>query len=266
MRRSGFLLILPALLAAAQPVSGPMSLTTADGFTLQGTFNVPANPGRRPVVILAHQFRTDRSGWQPLVADLNARGIATLALDLRGHGQSTRKGEATVAVTEDFMASSAAVGFDRIPADLAQAAAWVRKQPRIDGRRLGLAGSSIGAYSTLVAAAQIHPVAVLALSPAGGWGDQPALRLARSVEEAKAAVMVLASEGDPDALANAKAIRNATGVYARIVPGTEHGFAYLPELTPDFAGWFGEYLSHHRTAPAQPAKETTPKVVPEEVK
>jgi len=265
MRRSGFLLILPALLAAAQPVSQPMSFVTADGFTIQGTFNIPANPGRRPLVILAHQFQADRSGWQPLVADLNARGIATLALDLRGHGQSTRKGGATVAVTEDFMASREAVGFDQIPADLAQAAAWIRKQPRIDGRRLGLAGSSIGAYSVLVAAAQIHPVAVLALSPAGGWGEKPALRLARSVERARSAVMVLASEGDPDAFANAQAIQNANGVYARIVPGTQHGFAYLPDLTPEFGGWFGEYLSHHRTAP-QPAQPPAPKVVPEEVK
>jgi len=255
MHRPGLLLALPALVAGAHPAhrapaatSVPVSLTTPDGFILKGTLAIPAQAGPRPVVLLAHPFNADSSGWKVLLDDLAARGIATLALDLRGHGQSTIKGGATVAVTEDFKASSAAVGFDRIPADLAQAAAWVRKQPRIDAHRLGLAGSSLGAYAALVASASIRPVAVLALSPAGGWGDEPALRLARAVETAKAAVFVMAAEDDPDALKNANAIKGIFGVYARIAPGKEHGFDYLPAHEGTMAGWFSETLSHHPRA------------------
>ncbi|BDU71837.1 alpha/beta hydrolase family protein [Mesoterricola silvestris] len=246
--RIGLLLSLPAVLAAAQPAVREMSLVTPDGFTVKGTLTVPAQAGRRPVVILAHQFGYDRTGWKPLAEDLNARGIATLALDLRGHGQSTRKGDATVAVTTDFAASSAAVRFDLIPGDLAQAAQWVRKQPRIDGRRVGLAGASIGAYSALVAAPGVRPVAVLALSPGGGWGEKPEARMVRAVEQAKASVFVAAAEGDPIALANAQALKGVFGVYARIRPGKEHGFAYLPELTETLGGWFGEVLGRHPVA------------------
>ena len=69
--------------------------------------------------------------------------------------------------TDDFMASAKAIGFDHIPGDLALAAAWLRKQPGIDGRRLGLAGASLGAFSALLAAPATHPLAILALSPAG---------------------------------------------------------------------------------------------------
>jgi dienelactone hydrolase len=243
-----------------------MSLTTPDGFVLKGTLAIPAQAGPRPVVLLAHAFGTDSSGWKVLLDDLAARGIATLALDLRGHGKSTKKGEATLAVTEDFKASSAAVGFDRIPADLAQAAAWVRRQPRIDGHRLGLAGASLGAYAALVASASIRPVAVLALSPAGGWGDEPALRLARAVETAKAAVFVMAAEGDPEALKNANAIKGIFGVYARLAPGKEHGFDYLPAHEGTMAGWFGETLARHpRAIQKEPAAEEggNPEVQPD---
>ncbi len=262
--RIGLLLSLPALLTAAQPAAVDMSLVTRDGFTLKGTLSIPAQAGRRPVVILAHSFGADRTGWKFLVDDLNARGIATLALDLRGHGQSTRKGGDTVAVTTDFAASSAAVRFDLIPSDLAQAAQWVRRQPRIDGRRLGLAGASVGAYSALVAAPEVRPVAVLALSPAGGWGEKPEARMVRAAEQAKASVFVAAAEDDAHALANAQALKGVFGVYARIRPGKEHGLAYLPSLTDTLGGWFGEILGRHPVA--VPSKAAPMKVPAEDAK
>ena len=143
-----------ALIAApaTTPTSTEMALTSADGFALKGTLTLPAAKGKVPVVILAHQFRLDRSGWAPLAERLAARGIGTLALDLRGHGASTQKGGVEVTVTGDFVVSAKAVGFDQIPADLVQAAAWLRKQPGVDSRRIGLAGSSVGAFSVLLAA------------------------------------------------------------------------------------------------------------------
>lgn len=260
--RTALLLTLPVLLSAAQPATRDLTLTTPDGFTLKGTLTLPARPGKAPVVILAHEFQSDRTGWKPLAEALNARGIATLALDLRGHGQSTMKAGQPVKVTDDFKASSAAVGFDRIPGDLVQAAAWVRREKGIDGRRVGLAGSSVGAYAVLAAAPRIRPVAVLALSPAGGWGEHPEARIQRAAEEARASVFVAASQEDPEALANAQALKGVFGVYARIAPGKDHGFAFLPSLTPTFAGWFGEVLGRHG-APARPAK-AGPLTVPAE--
>src|SRR5208337_4100881 len=182
---------------------------TLDGFVLRGTLSIPPQAGPRPVVVLAHQFNANRNGWKLLADLLATRGIATLAMDLRGHGQSTLKDGKTLEITDDFMKSARTVGFDRIQTDIAQAAVWVRKQPRIDPRRLALAGSSIGAFASLLAAREVRPLAVLALSPAGNgaFGENSADRLVRAVESAHSAVMVMAAGGDREAAANAALLK-----------------------------------------------------------
>jgi len=178
--------------------------------------------------------------------------LIQLALDLRGHGQSTLKNGKTLEITDDFLGSARTVGFGLIQNDIAQAAAWVRKQPRIDPRRLALAGSSVGAFASLLAAREVHPLAVLALSPAGNgaFGEKPVDRLVRAVESARSAVMVMAAEDDREAAANAARIKGEPGVYVRLVPGQDHGFAFLPGEANTMAGWLGEYLTYRHPAPA----------------
>jgi dienelactone hydrolase len=224
-----------------------MALTSADGFALKGTLTLPAAKGRVPVVILAHQFHSDRSGWAPLAERLAARGIGTLALDLRGHGASTLKGGAEVAVSGDFLASAKAVGFDKIPADLAQAAGWLRKQPGVDGRRIGLAGASVGGFSVLLAAPEAKPIAILSLSPAGGiaFGDGAREKLKGAVLRARATTLVLASTGDKDAFETAQSLKDLPGVDVDLKAGDEHGFAYFKDRADLMAVFFGEYLTYH---------------------
>lgn len=242
-------LILAAPLVASEPTSTPMSFTTPDGFTIKGTLTVPATgPKRHPVVILAPQFHQTRDSFAPLAERLNARGIATLALDLRGHGESTDKGGATVAVTDDFMASAQAVGFDKIPGDLAQAAAWARKQRNLDPRRVALAGASVGAFSVLEAAGKARPLAVLALSPAGeaAFGPKAMEELTGSLSRSGAAVLVFAAREDDDAAKNATALKSAAGVSELLYDGKDHGSAFLKDHAETMAVFFGEYLLHRQ--------------------
>lgn len=267
MRMLRLLAPLASLALTAAPATAPttmeMALTSPDGFTLKGTLSLPAHKGKVPVVILAHQFHSDRSGWAPLVERLAARGIGTLALDLRGHGASTQKAGTEVAVSNDFMTSAKAVGFDQIPADLAQAAAWVRKQPGVDARRIGVAGASVGAFAALLSAPEVQPVAILSLSPAGtgAFGDGARERLKGALLRGKASVLVLASNGDKDAHENALAVKDLPGVALNLKDGEEHGFAYLKERADLMAVFFGEYLTYHRLGErfaAAPAKPATP--------
>ncbi|GLH70690.1 hypothetical protein GETHPA_22230 [Geothrix rubra] len=264
-------LALVALAAPAQaatrisdPSATEMTLTTADGFVLKGTLALPPAKGKVPVVILAHQFHSDRSGWAPLTEKLHARGIGTLALDLRGHGASTQKDGAEVKVTDDFAASAKAVGFDKIPADLAQAAEWARKQPGVDGRRLGLAGASVGAFSVLLAEPKVHPVAVLSLSPAGNpaFGDQASADLKAAILKGQASVLVLAAADDKGAFDNAQAIKGLPGVEVLASEGKAHGFDFFKDRTDTMAVFFGEYLTYHhigqRLAPAGKKAEGKP--------
>jgi dienelactone hydrolase len=239
----------PTLVAA--PSTTEMALTSADGFALKGTLTLPAAKPRAkvPVVILAHEFHSDRAGWAPLTEKLLARGIGVLALDLRGHGESAMKDGTEVRVSPDFAASAKAVGFDHIPADLAQAAAWLRKQPGVDGRRLGLAGSSVGAFAVLLAAPEVKPVAVLSLSPAGSsaFGTDARDRLKGAVLRSRPSVLVLASSGDKDVAENAQALKDLPGVAVDLKEGEAHGFAFFKDCTDLMAVYFGEYLTYHHT-------------------
>lgn len=251
---------LASLVLAAAPATTEMALTSADGFALKGTLTLPEAKGRVPVVILAHQFRSDRTGWAPLAERLAARGIGTLALDLRGHGASTLRDGVDVRVSGDFMTSAKAVGFHRIPADLAQAAAWVRAQPGVDGRRIGLAGSSVGAFSVLMAAPEVKPVAILSLSPGGtgAFGEGARESLKGALLRGRSSVLVLASTGDRDAFETAQAIKDLPGVALNLKDGDEHGFAYLKERADLMAVFFGEYLTYHRTGKVYAAASGKP--------
>lgn len=246
MRMLRTLALLPVLasgLLASEPTRTEVSLKTADGCILSGTFTLPA-PARKgakaPVVILAHQFRATRAGWGDLPERLHARGIATLALDLRGHGESL----GTSRATEDFAASAMAVGFEKIPGDLALAANWVRQQPGVDKRRLALAGSSVGAFSAIMAAREARAIAVLALSPAGAvaWGEGAMEQLKTAQIRSRAATLVFASERDKGAMESAHALSNLPGVAISMRAGDEHGFAYLKARCETMAVFLGEYL------------------------
>lgn len=255
MRMPCLLAPLASLVLSAAPGTTEMALTSPDGFVLKGTLTLPATKGKVPVVILAHQFRSDRTGWAPLAERLAARGIGTLALDLRGHGASTQKEGAEVAVSSEFAPSAKAVGFDRIPADLVLAATWLRKQPGVDGRRIGLAGSSVGAFAVILAAPEVKPVAVLSLSPAGtgAFGEGAREKLKAAVLRGRATTLVLASTGDKDAFENAQVVKDLPGVAVNLKDGDEHGFAYFKERADLMAVFFGEYLTYHRTGKAYAA-------------
>jgi len=267
MRTLCLLAPLASLALAAAPGSTEMALTSADGFALKGTLTLPGGKAKAPVVILAHQFGSDRSGWAPLVERLAARGIGTLALDLRGHGASTRKGDAEVAVSPDFLGSAKSVGFDQIPADLAQAATWLRKQPGVDGRRIGLAGASVGAFSVLLAGPAVKPLAILSLSPAGNgaFGDGARERLKGALLRARASVLLLASTADKEALENAQSLANLPGVDINLKEGDAHGFAYLKDRADLMAVFFGEYLTYHHTGQAYATAQAKPAATPSNV-
>jgi len=260
MRTLRLLAPLASLALFAAPASTEMALTSADGYTLKGTLTLPATKGKAPVVILAHQFRADRTGWGPLAERLAARGIGTLALDLRGHGASTQKNGTEVAVSTDFMGSAKAVGFDQIPADLAQAAIWLRKQPGVDGRRIGLAGASMGALSAILAGPAVKPQAILSLSPAGngafakGVGES----LKGAVLHSRTSTLILASSADKEATDNALALKDLPGITLNLSEGDAHGFGFFKERADLMAVFFGEYLTYHHAGKAYAAPAAKP--------
>lgn len=267
MHRLMLLFSLPALLVAAEPSVHEMNLTTRDGFVLSGTLKVPEGRRKHPAVILVHPFLSDRKGWDPLVEKLNARGLATLAVDLRGHGSSTQQGGDSVTVASTYLMASVAMGYDQIPSDLAMAATWLRKQKGIDGRHLGLAGANEGAFAALLASDVIKPKATLALSPAGAdnFGAGARNRMAAAATRAHATLMAFVASGDQEAEGNLAPLRPIFGANIRSFEGNQRGFDYLEGHGDVMAVFFAEYLLHPHTGraveKAKPAEGQAPATV-----
>ena len=107
---------------------------TSGTAVLSGTLTLPPGPGRHPAVAFVHgSGATERAYLPDLQALLVRNGVAVLAYDKRGIGQSSGSypGESPTAGAIDVLAR-----------DAASAARFLRSQPEIDPARVGLAGHS----------------------------------------------------------------------------------------------------------------------------
>ena len=113
---------------------------TSDGVMLAG-----AVVGSGPVgAVLIHEYPLDYCGWLPYAGYLSRHGVRALAFDLRCFGRSEcprGRGHATT--------------------DVAAAVAELRRR---GARRVALVGASMGGAIAVVAAARLHPAAVVDLS------------------------------------------------------------------------------------------------------
>jgi dienelactone hydrolase len=129
----------------------------ADGVTLAGTLHLPAGDQAGPaMVLLAGSGPTDRDGNQPpaLVTDLLKQvavgladqGVATLRYDKRGMYANKADLPKDIAKYGDFFSWENFVG------DAAAACRFLRQQPRVDPKRVGILGHSEGGMLALEAA------------------------------------------------------------------------------------------------------------------
>jgi acetyl esterase/lipase len=118
----------------------PVRFRTSDGVMLSG-----AVVGSGPVgAVLIHEYPRDYCGWLPYSGYLSRHGVRALLFDLRCFGRSPCPG-----------------GRGHAIADVAAAMAELRRR---GARRVALVGASMGGAIAVVAAAQLHPGAVVDLS------------------------------------------------------------------------------------------------------
>ncbi|HVM59631.1 MAG TPA: alpha/beta fold hydrolase [Verrucomicrobiae bacterium] len=157
------------IVAAAQaPASGQLPravhLRTTDNVFIGGTY-YPVHQTPAPAVVLVHSVDRDRNVWGSFPALLQRNGLATLAIDLRGYGESTRKQTADGPVTLDVRTFTAG-DFQNMMLDVETAVDWLHAQPEINGKRIALIGESFGANIILrYAAINEDLAAIVVLSP-----------------------------------------------------------------------------------------------------
>lgn len=71
-----------------------VTFQTSDNVTIIGDWVLPA--GAKKAALLLHMMPATKESFLPLSSELNKAGFATLAIDLRGHGQSVKQGDATL--------------------------------------------------------------------------------------------------------------------------------------------------------------------------
>jgi pimeloyl-ACP methyl ester carboxylesterase len=150
-------------------MTSEVEIQSADGLAIHGTLSRPPGEAAVPVVVLAHQMCSDRDEWSApahdWVAAFGARGIATLAIDLRGHGHSKVWPDgSTHDLCKEIEDPAAAGLYAAMVDDVKAAVGYARTAAKAP--RVAIMGGSIGANSALVAFADDPEVAiVVALSP-----------------------------------------------------------------------------------------------------
>ena len=119
---------------------------------LHGSFDLPRGvPAPIPAVLLLHGYGEDQTVWVGLRRQLLDRGWAVLAIDLRGHGQSTTQNGLAIKPSTAWRTDS-----HQFPQDLDPALDWLKAQPRLDNRKIVVIGYDIGAISRLSPAGVIR--------------------------------------------------------------------------------------------------------------
>ena len=136
------------------PVEQPSipTLATTDGYTLSYTFY---NAGENtPAIILLHALNGSKADWDAFAKELQANGYSSIAIDLRGNGQSSGD-----------LSSFTAEEYNGMVNDVAAAKEFLKKQ-KIDPLRIGIIGASIGANIGLKYAATDADIkGIILLSP-----------------------------------------------------------------------------------------------------
>lgn len=115
----------------------------SDGWQIVGDLHVPETAAPPPVVIMLHtMWRGNRSEYDDLAKTMGAAGIASLRIDLRGHGESINKGKL------EYLAIVPELIFDGWP-DVIAARKFLETRYDVDVGRLGILSAS---YSGEIAA------------------------------------------------------------------------------------------------------------------
>jgi pimeloyl-ACP methyl ester carboxylesterase len=148
----------PASVSRPTATLGASSGTIVNGgMHLAYSIDLPAGVGPFPGVVLGHgSGRVTRDQLQFFAGQLTSLGFAVLRFDKRGVGEST-------GVYSSVGVANSLAQFADLSSDVAAAARFLRAQPGIDARRVGLAGASQAGWILPLAARELGDAAFMVL-------------------------------------------------------------------------------------------------------
>ena len=205
-----------------------VTLRADDGANIVATwYEPPSRP--TPAVILVHTLTRSRREWDAAASRLASDGIAALAIDLRGHGESSGDASNLAAMINDVKAARRHLA---VRADVIHS-------------RIGVVGTSIGANLAALAAADEPGIAsLILLSPSL---DYRGLRIEAALKKyGNRPVLLVAGTDDGYGMRTVKDLAKAGGGPREVLllDNAGHGMTMLtkaPDLGRQIVDWF------HRT-------------------
>jgi dienelactone hydrolase len=258
-----------ATLAFAQ-TTRTVRLDTTDDVGIIGTY-YPTDQPHAPAVLLIHSILRDRSVWTDFATLLQHNGTAALAIDLRGHGESTRKLTPEGPVKID-MRELTGHDYQDMLLDVEAAIDWLQTQPEIDKKHIALIGESFGANVALrYAAINEDLAAVVVFSPGLNYRGVRTDDVIRQLGPIPFHIFV--SQNDAFAFESSKrliAIRLEMGIEGAtneltVCTGSLHGSEMLKSVRnlPQMAlswlkeAWVAVPAPAANTPPPSPSRDTT---------
>ena len=220
---------------------GRVEIETSDGITIIGTMVRISGVEPRPACLLVHQVGSDRSVYAEFQQKLLEAGINSLAIDMRGHGESTQDGNLDY---EDFRREQWAECQNDIKAGLD----FLRDAEGVNPSGIGIVGASIGANLAVVETADEmaenidnSPTCLVLLSPGTDYhGIQP---LQRAHDLERIPVYIASAEEDRQSYRGSQSLSQAArGGELFSYPGSDHGTG-LFDANPDFMAELVDWLS-----------------------
>jgi pimeloyl-ACP methyl ester carboxylesterase len=222
--------LLPLFSIGAAASSHAVAFRAADGTQLAADlYEAPVQPAA--AVVLVHMLTRSRLDWVATAERLQQAGFMALAVDLRGHGQSS---------------GAMDPGGDLAPMqrDVQAAVAFLRSRNDVITGRVGVTGASLGANLAVLVAAADPSVRSLALLSASG--DYRGLRIEAALRKVNRPVLLVAGSDDPYALRSAVTLAaTGSGRETITVPAAGHGTTMLarqPDLAGRLVDWFRRTL------------------------
>lgn len=216
--------------AGAQTPSGERVGIESDGWRIIGDLLVPEAKVPLPAVLLFNAAARDRTQYRELAERLARFGIASLRVDLRGHGESINLGK--------FVPSEGTALIADSDHDVAAAFAFLRADKRIDPARIGMVGASYSGEMMMIAGRKTgYAAAYVALSP-GSLSDESIA----AIDQHSLPWLLVVSRHEKYLKEVAQALRDQSRTAEFLeLSGTEHATRLLPahpDLTERIAVWF----------------------------
>lgn len=202
---------------------------TIDGVQITGDWSMPQSATR--VVLMLHMMPATHESFFALGQELNKQGVATLAIDLRGHGESTRRlhGSSLDREEEDYGIVLNYNNFEDLDhqksrLDVDAALNFIKKNGFTE-KEISLVGASIGANLALDALDRYTdlPNAVL-LSPGLDYRGITTEKALKGLEGSQQ-VWIISSKDDTYSTESAQKLfqQDMNRVKLTILDGSDHG-------------------------------------------